>query len=96
MLSSQVAPRCYEFMRLFEHKVESEIINKRSQKFINNFEKVINYEEVLGKCSKEPSLEEASQLRTKVQETCEAVNKVLEMLPKDNSFPEFEDFIHQY
>lgn len=96
MLSVQIVPRCYEYLRLVEPNTSSQRINKRSERFIKAFEDMLEKEEALISWRSEKTIENGFKLRHLIGEACETTNKVLELLPRDKGFPEFEDFMHQY
>ena len=47
IIGSEIIPRCYEFLRLVEPISRSEKINKRSQKFIELFDELLEKDEEL-------------------------------------------------
>jgi glutamine synthetase type III len=97
IMGSEIIPRCYEFLRLVEPISRSERINKRSEKFLALFEELLEMEEVLKEQLKNAeSLNELSSLREKVGSASNIINKILEFIPKNKNWPEYEDFIHIY
>ena len=97
IIGSEIIPRCYEFLRLVEPISRSEKINKRSQQFVELFDKLLEMEENLqARQEKSSTLVELSELRNEINETSDVVNKILNHLPKKETWPEYEDFINLY
>lgn len=63
MLSTQIIPRCYSYLKLVKSDISSEIIRKRSNKFITAFEFLLEKEEQLVEWKDEKSLKALSELR---------------------------------
>ena len=64
VISNEIIPRCYEFLRLVEPVSKSAKINQRSDKFVVLFEELVEREEQLKELhGKSNSLEEISNLR---------------------------------
>ena len=77
MLSSQIVPRSYEYLRLVQPQTGSSIINKRSNLFISEFEKMLQKEEELREWSGERTIEKGCALRHLIGESCDQIDKVL-------------------
>ena len=57
---------------------------------------MIERQNFLQKWDKTTELADLSELRHEVGVTCEITNKILDYIPKKDTWPEFEDFIHNY
>ena len=96
LLSSQIIPQGYEYLRLVEPESKSKIVNKRSQKFITAFEEVLTLEETLKELQVGTDMQKVGEARTQILQASETVNKLLSLLPKSEKWPEFEDYMLQY
>lgn len=63
MLSTRIIPRCYSYLQLIKSDISSEIIKKRSNKFITAFEHLLQKEDQLVEWKDEKSLKSLSDLR---------------------------------
>lgn len=63
MLSTQIVPRCYSYLQTIKSDISSEIIRKRSNKFITAFENLLEKEEQLVEWKNEKCLKSLSDLR---------------------------------
>lgn len=63
---------------------------------MKKFEKVIERQKFLKEWKNTSELKDLSKLRHEINVTCDITNEILEIIPKKDSWPEFEDFIHSY
>lgn len=96
IVGSEIIPRCYEFLKTTKVQSKSAIIKEYSQQFVQVFERVIQKQKLVKEWNKTDELPELSDLRHEINLACDVVNEALQMIPKKDTWPEFEDFIHIY
>ena len=63
---------------------------------MKKLEKVLEKQKFLKEWNNITDLKDLSKLRHEINVVCDVVNEVLDIIPKKDSWPEFEDFIHTY
>ena len=99
MISREILPRCYEFAKTLNNENLTGAIKERNDRFLKVFEELCVFEKRINEDldkNENISVKDATARRKFLNQVCQKVNENLAFLPKNESWPDLEDFMNIY